>query len=551
MKNISFIDLKLGLRGAFQNLESNKEYVNGLNVFPVPDGDTGTNMSLTFKSVMKKLDESNDDMRSIAKALSTGSLMGARGNSGVILSQLCRGISKIVEKVDNIEIVNLVEALESAKETAYNAVLKPTEGTILTVSRMMAEFARREFLNYGEIDVFLKAVIDEGNRALAHTPELLPVLKEAGVVDAGGKGLMFLLEGFYKAIIGEDLGEILHEEDIKSLNLNKTIEHHSDVRPEDIVFGYCTEFLINHDGSQSYEEFKEVIQEYGDSIVCVGVENLIKTHIHTDDPGKVLSLARQRGELSDIKIENMRFQNQEVNRLKDEQNKKSNTKGEEKVKNKKYGFVSISIGEGFDIIFSELNVDKIVTGGQTMNPSTQDIVDAVNSVNADNVFIFPNNKNIILAAKQAVPIVNKNLIVVETKSIPQSFTALLNFDESLSPEENFNNMTESLDTITSLQITYAVRDTKSGDLDIKKDDFIGLKKGDIIVKGTNLEETFKELVSKSIDEDTSILSIYYGEDVTQDEATYFVAKLEEEFPLIDIELNYGGQPLYYYIASIE
>ena len=550
MRKIGYDDLRVGLKGSYKNLESNKEYVNGLNVFPVPDGDTGTNMSLTFKSVMKKLNETEDgNMRTIAKALSTGSLMGARGNSGVILSQLCRGFSKIVEKVDSLDIVNIVEAFESAKETAYNAVLKPTEGTILTVSRMMAEYARKEFLNYDDSIEFLKDVIAEGNRALDLTPEMLPVLKEAGVVDAGGKGLMILLEGFYKAINGENVEEFLAEEDVAAIDLKKTIEHHSDVRPEDIVYGYCTEFMINHDGSESYEEFKSVIQEHGDSIVCVGVDNLIKTHIHTDDPGKVLSLARERGELSDIKIENMRFQNQEVNRIKDEQNKVK----EKSIKTeaKEYGFVTISIGEGFDQIFEELNVDKIVKGGQTMNPSTQDIVDAVNEVNAKNVFIFPNNKNIILAAKQAVPIVNCNLIVIETKSIPQSFTALLNFDETVTPKINERNMTKSLSEITSLQVTYAVRDTKNGELDIKKDDFIGLKNGDIVVKGEKLDETLKDLVKDALSVDNSILSIYYGEDVTEDQASELASHLEEEFPLIDIELNYGGQPLYFYIASVE
>jgi len=550
MRKIGYEDLIIGLKGAYKNLESNKEYVNGLNVFPVPDGDTGTNMSLTFKSVIKKLNEIEDgSMRSIAKSLSNGSLMGARGNSGVILSQLCRGFSKIVEKVESLDIVNIVEAFENAKETAYNAVLKPTEGTILTVSRMMAEYARKEFLNYDDSMKFLKDVIAEGNRALNLTPEMLPVLKEAGVVDAGGKGLMILLEGFYKALNGEDLDLVLDEEDIASLNLKKTIEHHSDVKPEDIVFGYCTEFLINHDGSESYEEFKSVIQEHGDSIVCVGVDNLIKTHIHTDDPGKVLSLARERGELSDIKIENMRFQNQEVNRIKDEQNNKKVK--EEKTEAKEFGFVTVSIGDGFDQIYNELNVDKIIKGGQTMNPSTQDIVDAVNEVNAKNVFIFPNNKNIILAANQAVPIVKCNLIVIETKSIPQSFTALLNFDESETAKVNERNMTKSLSEITSLQLTYAVRDTKSGDLEIKKDDFIGLKNGDIIVKGQKLEATFMDLVKNSLSLEDSILSIYYGEDVTEDQASELASQLEEEFPLIDIELNYGGQPLYYYIASVE
>lgn len=549
MKNIKAKDLRLGLHGAFENLESNKEYVNGLNVFPVPDGDTGTNMSLTLKSVINKLQDTEDTIVSISKALSTGSLMGARGNSGVILSQLCRGIANVFAKVETIEIVNLVEALESAKETAYKAVLKPTEGTILTVSRYIAEFARREFLKYGEIDEFLKAIIEEGKRALDKTPDMLPVLKEAGVVDAGGQGLVFILEGFYRALIGEPVKSIIEDKDLKDVNLKDTIHHHSDINPEDIVYGYCTEFLINHDGSKSHEDFKEQILSYGDSIVCVGDENLIKTHIHTDDPGQVLSLARKMGELSDIKIENMRFQNAEVNKKRESQQAKEFNIKEEK--NKKYGFVTITIGEGFDEIFSEMNVDRLIKGGQTMNPSTEDIVKAVEEVNADNVFVFPNNKNIILAAKQAVELVDKNLVVIETQSIPQSFTALINFDEKLDPQENFYNMTNSLDEVTSLQLTYAIRDTKNGELDIKEGDYIGLESGKITVKGNDIEQTFMNLVKKSLKDDHSLLSIYFGEDIKEDEANELAEKLENIYPDLDIEVFFGGQPLYYYIGSLE
>lgn len=549
MKNIKAKDLRLGLYGAFENLESNKEYVNGLNVFPVPDGDTGTNMSLTFKSVVNKLQDAEDTTDSISKALSTGSLMGARGNSGVILSQLCRGVANVFSKVETIEIVNLVEALESAKETAYKAVLKPTEGTILTVSRYIAEFARREFLKYGEIDVFLEAIIVEAKRALDKTPDMLPVLKEAGVVDAGGQGLVFILEGFHRALIGEPVKSVIKDTDLTDVNLKDTIHHHSDVNPEDIVYGYCTEFLINHDGSKSHEDFKEQILSHGDSIVCVGDENLIKTHIHTDDPGQVLSLARKMGELSDIKIENMRFQNAEVNmRRESQQSKAFNIKEE---KNKKYGFVTITIGEGFDAIFSEMNVDKLIKGGQTMNPSTEDIVKAVEEVNADNVFVFPNNKNIILAAKQAAELVDKNLIVIETQSIPQSFTALINFDESLDPQENFNNMTNSLEDVTSLQLTYAIRDTKNGDLEIKEGDFIGLESGKIKVKGNDLDQTFMDLVKNSVSDDHSLLSIYFGEDIREEEANKLAEKLEKSNPDLDIEVFFGGQPLYYYIGSLE
>lgn len=548
MKRLNYEDLRLAIKGAQRNLEANKEYVNGLNVFPVPDGDTGTNMSLTMKSVIKKLADSEDNMKSVAKALSQGSLMGARGNSGVILSQLCRGMASVFERVENIEIINLVEAFESAKQTAYKAVLKPTEGTILTVSRKIAEFARKEYLKHDDILEFLKSCIEAGKVALAETPEMLPVLKEAGVVDAGGQGFIVILEGFYKALSGEEI--VLEEvEDVKSVDLTKTISHHSDVRPEDIIYGYCTEFLINHDGTHSYEDFKNEIEEFGDSIVAVGSDDLIKIHIHTDDPGHILSLARKRGELSDIKIENMRFQNAEVNRIKESQGK-STTQTKKDIK-KKYGFVSVSIGDGFDEIFKGVNVDKLIKGGQTMNPSTEDIVDAVNDVNADNVFIFPNNKNIILAANQAVDLVDTNLIVVETRSIPQAFAAILIFDEDLSPEENKEEMTEAISMVTSLQLTYAIRDTKNGDLEINKDDFIGLKNGDIVVKGNNLEDTLVHLIDTAVNDEHSIISIYYGEDVQEEDAEELRNRLEEKYSDLDIDLNFGGQPLYYYIASVE
>ena len=546
MKNIGFEDLKLAIIGASKNLETNKEYVNGLNVFPVPDGDTGTNMSLTMKSVRNKLESAEPNMKSVAKALSTGSLMGARGNSGVILSQLCRGAAKVFEQVETVEIINVVEAFESARDTAYKAVLKPTEGTILTVSRMIAEFARENFLKYDDILVFINDCIDAGKDALKKTPEMLPVLKEANVVDAGGQGLIFLLEGAYRTLNGEEVIDNLTDSEVMNINLNKHVEHDSTVRPEDIVYGYCTEFLILTDGTESYEDFRDEISPYGDSIVAVGTDDMIKIHIHTDDPGFVLGLARKKGELTGIKIENMRLQNAEVIRLKEEQEKAA-----KKENKKKYGFVSVSIGEGFDEIFNDLGIDKLIKGGQTMNPSTEDIVDAVNSVNAENVFIFPNNKNIILAAKQAVELVDNNLIVIETKSIPQAFTAMINFDDSKTATENWEAMTESLKEVTSLQLTYAIRDTKSGDLDIEKDDYIGLENGDIVVKGKDMNDTFKDLIKHAVTDESGIISIYYGEDISETEAVDLQEELEKEYPLVDIELYNGGQPLYYYIAAIE
>lgn len=544
MERLGYKELRAGIIGAYNNLENNKEIVNGLNVFPVPDGDTGTNMSLTMKSVMNKLQLSEDNIPSIAKALGTGSLMGARGNSGVILSQLCRGITLVFEKLDSITIIDLVEALEKAKETAYKAVLKPTEGTVLTVARMMAEYARNNYKNYTEIDVFIKDIIAEGDRVLSTTPDMLPVLKEAGVVDAGGKGLIVLLEGFLSAITGKEIN-FKSVEYVKAVNLGASVSHHSNVKPEDIEFGYCTEFLINHDGSQSFEEFKEIIQEFGDSIVCVGADNLIKTHIHTNNPGHILELALQRGFLSDIKIENMRVQNAQVNELQAMQQVKS-------AKKKKYGFVSISIGEGFDKIFKDLHVDELISGGQTMNPSTEDIVEAVDKVSAETVFVFPNNKNIILAAKQAVELVeNKELVVVETKSIPEAFTALLNFDEESSAVENLEMMTESMGTVETLQLTYAVRDTKNGELEIKENDIIGIKGKEIVVNGKEVEETMLKLIEKSITEYSGLLTVYAGEEVSDEDMDSLLEKLEEKYEDLDVQMIRGGQPLYYYIASVE
>lgn len=543
MDRIGYKELKAGIIGAFNNLENNKEMVNGLNVFPVPDGDTGTNMFLTMKSVMNKLQTCDDNMVSVAKALGTGSLMGARGNSGVILSQLCRGVTVAFEKLENITIVNIVEALEQAKETAYKAVLKPTEGTVLTVARMMAEFARANYESYDDLAEFLSDVISEGNRVLNLTPEMLPVLKEAGVVDAGGKGLMVLLEGFHSALTGKEIN-FNSVDYIKTVDLATTISHHSNVKPEDIEFGYCTEFLINHDGSKNFEEFKEIIQEFGDSIVCVGADNLIKTHIHTNNPGHILELALERGYLSDIKIENMRIQNAQVNEIKAQQEKKK--------ENKKYGFVSISIGEGFDKIFKDLNVDQLISGGQTMNPSTEDIVEAVKKVNAETIFIFPNNKNIILAAKQALEIVeDKKLYVVETKSIPEAYTALLNFDEEVSSEENFENMTESLKDVVTLQLTYAVRDTKSGHLEISEGDIIGIKGKEIVVNGKEIENTMMELILMSVTADSGLITIYAGEEVSDEDMEKLEQRILSEYSDLDLQMVRGGQPLYYYIAAVE
>ncbi len=536
-----------GLYGAYKRLEDNKDLVNSLNVFPVPDGDTGTNMFLTMKSVINKAQDAEDTIPALSKALGTGSLMGARGNSGVILSQLCRGVSTVLKDKTVVTIDDVVEASESAKDTAYKAVLKPTEGTILTVSRMMAEFAAENHQNYKRIDKFLEAIIVEGHRALNMTPEMLPVLKEAGVVDAGGKGLLTLMEGFLAGITGEevDFGDI---NQLVEPTAHQNVSH-AEMASSDIKYGYCTEFLIKTEHAEDFANFRKEIEVYGDSIVVVGAEDMIKTHIHTNNPGRVLEKALERGYLVDIKIDNMRVQHS--HRIATDAQVEAAQRTEAKP-NKKYGFVAISMGGGFDEVFHDFGVDEIISGGQTMNPSTEDIVEAAERVRADNVIIMPNNKNIILAAKQAVDLVeDKKIIVIETKSVPQAFTVLINFDETLDIEENMEAMNEALEEVTTLELTYAVRDTKVGDIEIKKDDVIGIKEKDIIVKGKDPQDTMYELVTKSLDDSSSLVTLYYGEDVAEEDAQDLVDRLEEDYDDLDFELIFGGQPLYYYVASIE
>lgn len=546
MEKIYAQQIKAGIIAAYHNLDNNKELVNSLNVFPVPDGDTGTNMSLTMKSVFNKLQKTeDDDLKEIAKALGSGSLMGARGNSGVILSQLCRGVTLVLEKSEYLGIEEIAQACLMAKETAYKAVLKPTEGTILTVSRKMAEFAMSNKDNYSDVIEFLNDIAYNGNSALDSTPELLPVLKQAGVVDAGGKGLMVLLEGFVASISGKEVKE--YDSSVQQVvDFDNFEDLHDFEKPEDIIYGYCTEFFINHDGSQNYEDWRNFISQYGDSIVCVGDDEMIKTHIHTNHPGELMEHAMKRGSLSGIKIENMRLQFAERNE------KKEASRALKNAAKKDYGFIAISIGQGFDNVFSDLGVDEIISGGQTMNPSTEDIVEAAEKINADTIFVFPNNKNIILAAKQAVELVDdKKLIVIETRSIPEAFTALLNFDETASAQENYDNMSSSLDDIKTLELTYAVRDTKVGDLEISAQDVIGINEKSIVTKGNDINATMVDLIKKSIDDYSGLVTIYYGEDVEESYANELLTLLDREKLDLEYELVYGGQPLYYYIASIE
>ncbi len=528
------------LRGASGLLEANKDEVNALNVFPVPDGDTGTNMSLTIKSAIKEgLNEKSDDTYLVALAMSKGSLMGARGNSGVILSQLCRGFANGLKGKDYIDVEALAEAFKQASDMAYQAVMKPIEGTILTVARECGDYAKRLSRKEKDVIKFLELVIEHGNKTVEATTDMLPVLKEAGVVDAGGKGLMYIITGAYYGLTGvEDYEEAEEMDSLHELVDSHETRGHRDT--DDIVYGYCTEFMINTD----YDDvitLREELSTDADSLMVVAGDGIIKVHIHTNNPGMILEKALDLGELSDIKIDNMRYQHEEI--LFKEESKKQELK--------KYGFVSISKGKGIDDLFEELKVDKVVSGGQTMNPSTEDILKAIESVEAETVFILPNNKNIILAAEQTVDLTDKEVIVVPTKSIPEGVASLMVFDAGEDANTNLKNMKDYIEEVKTGEVTFAVRDTEINKRKINKDDIIGISKGDIVASGKSVEATSLELIENMVDEDSSIISVFYGEDVSEEDAEALSDILEEKYSDIDIELIYGGQPLYYYLISLE
>ncbi|WMM26742.1 DAK2 domain-containing protein [Tissierella sp. MB52-C2] len=529
--------LKKALAGAAKFLEDNKEEVNSLNVFPVPDGDTGTNMSLTVNSAIKQgINLNEDSVSKIALATSHGSLMGARGNSGVILSQLFRGFANGLNEKDTADIKTIAEAFKQAADTAYKAVMKPTEGTILTVARECGEYAVSISKQEKDILVFLKKVIDHGEKSLARTPEMLPVLKQAGVVDAGGKGLLYVLIGAYNALAGIDNVEIKVEE--------KKVEKQEYVRQEhidtdDIKYGYCTEFIINTNYND-IDSFREELSVQGDSLLVVGGEGLIKVHVHTNNPGTVLERALSLGELNDIKIDNMRYQHEEI-LFNSKQSKPT----------KKYSFVAISIGEGVDEVFKGLNVDTLVSGGQTMNPSTEDILKAIDNTTGENIFILPNNSNIILTAEQTKELSDRNIAVIPSKTIPQGIAALLAFDESKSIEENTGTMKEAITYIKTGQVTYSVRDTEFNNTKIYKDDIIGIAEGDIVASGKEINEVSLKLLENMVDEDASLITILYGSDLSEETAQDLEKHLSDLYDDLDIELIFGGQPIYYYIFSVE
>lgn len=545
--------LKKALIGGVNYLVKNKDEVNALNVFPVPDGDTGTNMSLTAKSSMKLINEVENDksLNEVAKAAARGSLMGARGNSGVILSQLFRGFSEGLEGLEEANISQLAHAFKKASETTYNAVMKPTEGTILTVGRETADFAMKNFKKYDDAILFFEDVIKEANISLDKTPEKLEVLKEAGVVDAGGKGLVLILEGAYKALTGEEIGFVEEDETLK-----KKAQKQIDFGPADesIKYGYCTEFIINTE-YEDIEAFKEKLSPLGDCLLVVGGagSGLIKVHVHTNNPGQALEHAVALGALQDIKIDNMRFQHREI--LFDEEEveaaKEEEIKEEEFAIDKKYSFIVVSMGSGMSDVFNSLGVDYIVEGGQTMNPSTEDLLKGVDKVRGENIFIIPNNSNIILAAEQAQKLSDRNIIVIPTKSVPEGVASILAFNEDTTPEQNKKHMLSAAEDVVSAQVTYAVRDTEIKGKKITTGDIIGLSDKDIVSCGKTVEEVTIELIDSLMNEDISMVTLYCGEDTKEEDSNAILEKLEEKYSDLDIDLVYGGQPIYYYVISLE
>ena len=540
---IQYIEGKM-LRDMFvsgaNNLQNHKELVDKLNVFPVPDGDTGTNMSLTISYAMKELAKvENDSITEIGKSLSKGSLMGARGNSGVILSQIIRGFSKSIEGKEQISTEDLAKAFKNGSDTAYKAVIKPIEGTILTVVRESGEYAIKAAKKEKDLLKFLEMVIDEANKSLERTPELLKNLKEAGVVDSGGKGLVLIYEGMYEALKGNPI----KAKDLNDSNVSEVKQAGTSINTEDIKFCYCTEFILESN-SISDTEIRDIMLKYGDSLAVVGDEGIIKVHVHTNDPGLVLQDALKHGQLVTIKIENMKLQHENI--LVGDTDEIAQS-----VEEKEYGFIATSMGEGLVKIFKDFGVDYIIEGGQTMNPSTEDFMKAIDSINAKNIFIFPNNSNIIMAANQAKELSDKNIIVIPTKNTPQGFTALVNFNADASVEENEQALMESLTMVKSGQVTFAVRDTVMNDVEVKEGNIIGIAESKLMDAGDSVDEITTSLVEKLVDEDSAIITLFYGEDVTEEDANNLRDELEEKFEDIDIELYYGGQPLYYYLISVE
>ena len=540
---------KMFLAGA-QNIEAKKEYINELNVFPVPDGDTGTNMSMTIMAAAKEVSALSDmNIESVCKAISSGSLRGARGNSGVILSQLLRGFTKSTKEESVIDIPALANAAVRAKETAYKAVMRPKEGTILTVARGMADKAVDLAQETDDMGEFIAKIIEEGERVLAMTPDMLPVLKEAGVVDSGGQGLIEVLKGAYDAFLGKEV-DYSAIEPASSVTVTKV----SAEATADIKFGYCTEFIIllEKDFTDNDEvELKAYLESIGDSIVCVADDDVVKIHVHTNDPGLAIQRALTFGQLSKIKIDNMREEHQEK-LIKEAEKLASQQAAKPAAPRKATGFIAVSIGEGLNEIFRELGVDYIIEGGQTMNPSTEDMLNAIEHVNADHIFVLPNNSNIIMAANQAKALTeDKDIIVIPTKTVPQGITAVINFNADSDVNENEEAMIEAIGNVKTGQVTYAVRDTRIDDKEIHEGDIMGIGDKGILAVGQCINDTTKEMLAQLVDEDSELISIYYGADISEEDAEALIEEIEELYPDQDVDAHCGGQPIYYYVLAVE
>jgi len=542
-KTINGSALRKMFANAFSLVEENKQNIDALNVFPVPDGDTGTNMSLTLKSAVSEMNacESNT-IESVCVAFNRGALKGARGNSGVITSQIIKGLCSVLMGCENeIDVKTFAKAVQSGAEMAYKAVTVPKEGTILTVIKAMADKAKQVKGSAKTFEEFFNEVISYGEATLQMTPDMLPVLKKAGVVDAGGRGLMFIFSGFYKALTGEmTVVEFVDnvEKDITSEELHIDYESLADIK-----FAYCTEFFIINIYEKTTDAdintLRSRLMEIGDCVVCVGDLQLVKVHVHTNEPNRALGYALQLGELNGVKIENMLEQNRQLR------------KKAEKAPMKEFGMIAVAAGDGLNSVFKDIDVDYVISGGQTMNPSANDIATAAEKVNAKNIFVFPNNKNIIMSAEQANDITEKNLIVIPTKSIPQGISAVLSFDANSSIEENKENMMEVISAVHSGSVTYAVRTTNVDGIDVKVGDIMGLDERSVLTVGKNVTETTIDLVEKIVKEDSSNITLFYGEGVTEEDTKILLAKLEEKFPHQDVSIVYGGQPVYYYVISIE
>lgn len=549
---------KMFIAGA-KNLESKKEWINDLNVFPVPDGDTGTNMTLTIMSAAKEVSAiDNPTMATLSKAISSGSLRGARGNSGVILSQLFRGFTKEISKLEVLDTESLAIATQRATETAYKAVMKPKEGTILTVAKAVSDKAAQVALDTDNLEEAIEKVITHAEYVLSKTPEMLPVLKEAGVVDSGGQGLVVVLRGMLDALTGKvtdfEITAPAKKPDSATKGTGAAIEN------VDIKFGYCTEFIIMLDkefDEKTEVEFKAFLSSIGDSIVCVALDDIVKVHVHTNHPGQAFEKALEYGQLTKMKVDNMReehnqkvIEKSEMQQAMAQEAKKKEEKKQEPLKD--YGFITIAPGKGLSEIFKGLGIDEVIEGGQTMNPSTEDILEAADKINAKVIYVLPNNGNIILAAQQAASIIEgKKLIVIPSKTVPQGITAMINFEMTRNEQENTEAMTSSMATVKTGQVTYAVRDTSIDGKEIHKDDILGLADNGLAAVGKDINTTVLDMLATMIDEDSELVSVYFGEDITEEQASEVVDAIEEKFPDVDVELQEGSQPVYYYIVSVE